>query len=68
MFRRPYFPLERQPRGSKVPLRVPRPETLQVGRLEGEPLPEELGVEVEVRSAEVRREGVKDQEEEGRGR
>ena len=66
MFRRHYFPLERQPRGSKVPLRVPRPEALQVGRISSEPLPEELGVEVESGLAKVRREG-KEAEESLRG-
>ena len=68
MFRRHYFLIERKSCGSKVPFRVPRPETLQVGRVTGQPLPEELGVEVEVGAAEVRREGLEGQEEEGRGR
>jgi hypothetical protein len=57
--------LELEWRGSTLPVRLPRSETLQARRISVEPVPKELGVEVEIGSAEVRRE---EKEEVGRNR
>lgn len=49
-----------------MPIQLPRPKAIQIRRLQGQPLPEELGVEVESGLAKVRREG-KEAEESLRG-